>query len=494
MVKKFRLLKLNRIYIFFMFFSFLNLYAEDKSILWLTNSRKDVEEIVEFKRLNSLNFSFSLVCDVFNDTTTYIEQVDNFYNYFPVNYVFFPAESAIALIKNYGDHKGFFSDFFDEYCNENGCDKKGFFSLFPVVNEEMISTLKRHNYNWVYGGKSDKSYYENIDGMNVVFFKPLKNIEDIEKSTDVFFIVDDISTSTSSVNLLKSVFLNRNINFLSVSNLLSISTHSISLSSSNYNTTYKPQDFLNLPFFLNCQGALNYISYLYLVSDFIGPDRLKDKRIVKEYFNLLDYFGDICNEPDIDEIRRTTKQIFILLDEEAPYFVYTDFLKNPPVKKYQRTISDNKAYYLSISSSSTISSFDITGDENGYLFSIYFSTDINFNEVDIYVDINKRRNAGIGYSIKQQEKIDSLYWWEYAFIIDLKSKKLEIYKPASGYRDVLKVKTQHFNIDGRRIYFHIDKKDLYGNVVKWNYIVCVYKDTLIDGIYDMVGDFLVAVQ
>lgn len=464
-----------------MFFLFLfllisNLRCENKSVLWVTNSAKDVESLLSFKKEKGLDFSFTLVSDVYKDTDTKIEKADVFFNFYPVAMAFFPSGTKIKTIENYPDSLDSFFSFLNYYCDISSCSSKGFFSSYPISDDRIADLLKSRGYRWMYGGISENdSYLKDYNGFKSVFFEVLKSSEQIRISSSSFFIVDDVYNSSSSLNLLKEIFSNKDLSFLTVSEGIKVySSTDVSGEKQGIDTSS----------FFKCDKSLNYISYLTLIISDIGNLSAANTELNKSYFDLFGYFDSVCSEEmdSIEDIRRITKQAYQNAGKSIPYFVYYDFLTNTFYKKYDKKVSENSIAFDSLSENK-IKKVEIVKNDSDYLFNIVFSTIVLEGEVHIYADINKRRNAGSDAVIGKTEKIDPLYAWEYAIVANIPSKSGSLYK--AGYRDFSKVYSFKIEFANDSISFRLSPKEFSGNFTRWNYIISFYDKNIIGGIYDL---------
>lgn len=464
-----------------------SLYSADyRSILWITSSTSDVNEIIKFKADNNLSFELSLLSDSMASMPedSAFEYIDGFLSFYPVETVFFPSKSGIKEFQNYDDSGDLFRSFFDyyytTYLKMNG--SRGLLSGYGVGSYDMISLAKDHGYNWIFGGISSSTFsgVKKINDFNTVFFDLLRSTDAIYTSSNTFFIVNDMDSSNSSLDMLKDILADKSISFIKVSDAVMISTPSVIDSTDSFQGLFIP---LNET--VSCPAYLNYMNYLVLLTEDISKkDYSTAEDIFENYINLFNYFKDICQakESFADDIREITNNIYINLYQDPPYFINYDFLNNFNIKKYVRNNTDTGVYFNSLSSQ-TIKSFSVVSDTStdSVVFTIEFSTQNIFDETHIYIDINQRRNAGSDIIIGRDERIDGLYGWEYAFVI--KDSSVVLYK--NSYRDYYKFKTYRLSYNGDRAYFKVKASDLIGNFVNWNYTVVNYdKNQLIDGIYE----------
>ena len=461
------------IFIFQIILSSFLLAQNQRSIVWVSNSESDIKEILNFKKEKKDNFNFTLVSDVFKDTGTDIELADYLNIEYPFFIVFYPSQSGIEKIKNYPSSPIVFKHFIKYFFEGNKFRGNGFFSRYPQIDKDNYYVFKDLGYKWVYGGISSASTsgYSDMDGLKTVYLEVLRSTYDFYSSSGSFFIIDDVKNGSSSVNILKEIFSNNNFNFLSVSSAAYVICQSTSVLTDN-------------KYIFKCERQQNYISYLSLITSQFDNACDIDSDFIQSYLPLFDYYHNLCDdETDFsDDIRRITRQLYEKCQKDLPSFVYYDFLNNSYVRKYQKIVSSSSLSFIS-NSDELIKEFSIVKDNEKYRFSIEFSTDdIKGLEVHIYVDINKRRNAGSDSIINHNEKIDSLYSWEYSFVSNLKN--VVFYK--SGYRDYLRVGVYKVKLEKNILSFDLKQELLPGNIFKWNYIIVVYGGSnKLDGIFEM---------
>lgn len=464
-----------------MFFLFLflllsNVNCENKSVLWVTNSIEDIKSLLSFKKEKGLDFSFTLVSDVYKDTDTKIEKVDVLFNFYPVTMAFFPSGTKIKTIENYPDSLDSFLSFLNYYCDISSSSSKGFFSSYPISNDTIADFLKSRGYEWMYGGISKNgSYLKDYGGFKSVFFEVLKSSDQIMISSSSFFIADDVYSSSSSLNLLKEIFSIKDFSFLTVS-------QGIEISSSADVSEEKTE--IDTSAFFKCDKSLNYISYLTLIISDIGNLNMSNTELNKSYVDLFGYLDSVCSDEmdNLEDIRRITKQAYQNAGKSIPYFVYYDFLTNTFSKKYDKKVFENSISFDSLSEN-RIKKVEIIKNDSDYLFNVVFSTSVLEGEIHIYADINKRRNAGSDAVIGKTEKIDPLYAWEYAIVANIASKSGSLYK--AGYRDFSKVYSFKIESANDSISFRLSPKEFYGNFTRWNYIIPFYDKNITGGIYDL---------
>lgn len=464
-----------------------SLYSADyKSILWITNSTSDVNEIIKFRAENNLSFELSLLSDfrTLMPEDGGFEYIDSFLNSYPLEVVFFPSKSGIKEFQNYDDSPELFKSFFDYYytiylkMNKS----RGLLAGSGVANHSLISLAKNYGYNWIFGGISSSTFVgvKKIDDFNTVFFDLFNSTDAVYKSSNTFFVLNDMDSNSLSLDMLKSILADKSLIFRKVSDAVLISTPSVEDSTDSFQSAVVPLDET-----IKCPAYLNYLNYLILLTEDISKkDYSTAQGIFENYISLFSFFTDICNgeESLADSIREITNNIYINLYQDPPYFINYDFLNNFNIKKYVKNNVDLAVYFNSLSSES-IKNFTVVSDTStdSVVFTIEFSTQNIFDETHIYMDINQRRNAGSDIIIGKNEKIDGLYAWEYAFVI--KDGYAGLYK--NSYRDYYKFKTYKLLRDGDKIYFKVKASDISGNFVRWNYIVVNYnKNRLIDGIYE----------
>lgn len=452
-------------FIILFFISFLN-STEYKSILWITKSTSDISEICEYKKNNDFNITILTSNDISTGNINGIEFIDNFIDFYPTGDIFLNSNSPMSL--------NFLSYLFDYYYNTKAKNKKGIF-IGGNINKTVVSLLKSYGYEWVVSGSNDNvNHIVNYNGLNVVYFQTLNSTSTLYESTTSFWVVNDIYGG-SSVNLLKDIFNNKDFKFLTVSENIK-----------NYTSTTTEQEFLFYPIidylsFFNCDKYHGYINYLSNINEDLLKENINiNTKFLNIYYQFFDFFKNICDEDIIEEIRDLTKDIYRSKMISIPYFVYYDFLNSKDDRIYNVNKSSVSVSYSAISTE-TVNNFSITKNGEFFEFSINLSTQVK--EIHIYIDINKRRKAGISQVIDKLEVFDDNYSWEYAFII----KEDYVYSYKAGFMEYYRFKKYNITKKDNKLFFKVDSSDFYGNFTNWSYFVLNYDDKkLIDGIYKLV--------
>ncbi len=446
--------------------------TEKKAIIWITDNITDINEIIEFKERNNLDFSFSLLSSVYISTNNEIENIDDFKLYSKLFPFFFPDEFNISEIKGYEKNLVLFSLIFDFYHINVSTRSQGIITEFLPFKAEIIEIFNKNNYLWIY----DKIHRK------VITTGKDKNIFDVETfiSTEIIrgpiFLINDRDNKTSSVSILKEIFERKDLKFVKLSELIN---PDISRSSD----TIIEQNKIEINF--NCEKEKNYILYLLKISEEIGQAISENNDIINLFHQLFDYYQDICNDNETiyDDIRRITKDIYKIANLSPPDFIYYDFLSEPLIKKHKKLKKDNLISFTPVIESSLY--FEINKEEKSYKFKVSFSTE-NLKELQIYIDINKRINAGLDNIIGRNEKIDPLYGWEYAILVDLKRKDVFFYEAKT--REYIKKAKYSLKIEDNAITFSIPEDIMKGNFINWNYILLALSERdIIDGIYKIVN-------
>lgn len=458
-------MKLSDMFIILFFVSFLN-STEYKSILWITKSTSDISEICEYKKNNDFNITILTSNDISTDNINGVEFIDNFIDFYPVGDIFLNSNSPTSL--------NFLSYLFDYYYNTKAKNKKGLF-FSGSVNKTVASLLKSYGYEWVVSGSSNNmNNVVGYNGLNVVYFQTLNSTATISQSTWSFFVVNDIY-GQSSVDILKDIFSNKDLKFLTVSENIK-----------NYISTTTEQEFLFYPVvdylsFFSCDKYKGYVNYLSNINEDLLKNNVNiDTKFFDIYYQFFDFFKNICDVDLIEEIRDLTKNIYRTKMISIPYFVYYDFLSSKNDEIYNVNKSSVSVTYSAISTA-IVNSFSITKNGGFLEFSINLSTQPQ--EIHIYIDINKRRKAGVSQVIDKLEVFDDSYGWEYAFVI----KGDIVYSYKAGFMEYEGFKKYHITKKDNKLFFKVDSSDFYGNFTNWSYFVLNYNDKkLIDGIYKLV--------
>ncbi|MEF3279665.1 MAG: hypothetical protein K6357_01685 [Elusimicrobiota bacterium] len=470
---------------FLLFISFNANAKEYKSILWITNSTSDIMEIEAFKDEKKLDFNFTLLTSLKTDVTSFynIEVVDNLFNFYPIDAVFFPTAYSFKGIIGYNDNSVFFPVLFDYYQNLLNTSKKtGLFISSGRLKETEALLARSYNYEWLAGGISSQSIsgVVCVSSFPVVIFDIIRSTDEFYSSKNNFILINDYKGG-SSVGLLKTIFEDKNFEFISVRDGIKKSDCMV-----EYNNEMNFSPIIDYSDFEEKENMMNYLNYLILITrDISKYQKSFTPQIFGMYKELFEYFNpDLIEKEDAEEnIRDITNNIYMSLGVETPYFVYSDFLKIPNLKNYIKEVGKDSVSFFSISTQ-RIKSFSIEKSSGNLVFIIDLSSNAAEGEYHIYIDINQRRNAGLESVIGKNEKLDSNYGWEYALII--KDKKVISYKAALKSYNVFK--KYNFKQEDEKIYFEVNENDFPGNFLKWNYFVLNYDgDDLIGGVFERSG-------
>jgi len=451
--------------IFIIFLLNLIVFSKDVSILWIASDKDSVDEILEFKKQNNLNFDMDVILNYNVDISTdfSFSLCDIFGKDVPLLYLFFP--STVDILKNrFYDNQKLFNLVFDNYYER--FDSKKCILFYPaLLSEDIIKAAYKNNYLWIAAYRfNEKSNVYDYNGMKIVFFDKLVSTDSIYSQSS-FFILDDVSASTSSVSLLKSIFSDKTINFVRTTENFEFRTSTISFSTTSFQLN------ISSPVF-SCERERNYFYYLL----FLNLDLSK----VLEIDNILNDYITLINYYKLDEIRNISSYIYQILRLKIPAYLYDDFLIKKIIPDYIKTIKDDSVYYIGDLPEKPV--FVVSENEDELIFNIKISSSVsNFY---IYIDVNKLSRVGIGKGF-MGETFYYDFAWEYAFVIN-KNKVLFYKIDGINYK-----KVKDFDLFKKQdlIFFKVKKSEISGNFLNWDYILIYYLDTgERDGIYYLVSE------
>jgi len=452
----------------------LSIFSRDISIVWFTENKNSIEDILKFKEENNLDFEMNIVapyyinissdssfevCDVFGQNVLFMS-------------IFFPSYTGI-LKNKLSNMPQLFEKVFNKYY-ERFKSKKCIFFYPGVISSEILNITKNSNYIWIgginSGGKNDVYEY---DKMKVVLFDKLTSTDTIYTSSSSFFILDDLNTSTSSVSLLKLLFSTNTFNFVKVSENFKFNVSSISFSTAAF------QMDISSPVF-KCDRERNYFYYLSSISkDFSNVSDTTS--FINDYLTLIEFFPEICGGDNIEDIRNITFSLYRIAGLEIPPYVYDNFLDKNILAGYTKILKDNIIYYVPDSDDKPI--FYINESSGNIVFTIEKSTSIK--EFYIYIDINKLNRVGIEKAFDEEFSFYPDFAWEYAFAF--KKGRVSFYKMIG--RDYKKMGKFRILEKDNSLFFTISKTDMPGNFLNWDYILIYYtEDNKKEGIYNLVFD------
>jgi hypothetical protein len=454
---------------FFLYLFSISVFSRDVSIVWFVKNKDLVNEILNFKKENNLKFDMSIAStfDLNVSTESSFEFCDVFGDYSPLTSVFFPLDFKILKSK-VSDSPQLFHLVFDRYY-ERFISKKCIFFYPDFINKDVLEISKKNNYIWIGGIKIDEE--QNVydyNGTKIVFFEKMISTDTIYKSSSSFFIVDDMDTSTHTLVMLKSLFLDTSLNFVRVSENSDFKNSTLSLSTATFITHLSTFSF-------RCDLQKNYFYYLSALNSELSKISLRDD-IILDYIILLDYFEDVCERENIDEIRDLTSYIYQVSGIEVPSYIYDDFLRRNIFGGYTKFIKDKGVYFVSDTENGI--EFSVKESTEGIVFTIANSTQVK--EFYIYIDINKLNRVGIEKTLGENFSFYPDFAWEYAFrFLD---GKVSLYKIVG--RDYKKVKDFQALRKENLIYFIVSKSDIGENFLNWDYILsCYFQDGTKGGVY-----------
>ncbi|MCX7905853.1 MAG: hypothetical protein N2446_04035 [Elusimicrobiales bacterium] len=435
----------------FLLLSF-SIYSRDIGFL-LVSSTKTLEHICNLASKKNMKISFSYVgekpdaCNVYD--LEYVEYVK-----FPIG--IFSSKGKEKVFLNFSD-LSLSKDFFECIYFSNLTSKSlGLFiegSFLPLSMWDLIPS----SFLWVSGGVVNydavSSLYE-YNGRKIIFFELLKSTSQLLTSSSTLFLVDERVFQGNVISIFDS--------FSDKLNMVKVLDVIYSMSSSSEIVSYFPYyNFLN-------NLDINFLYFINRISKdvFSYRNEVVSSQVISSLCDLVSLYPPRSDNLDefYEKARNISFEVYSLLSIPTPSFIYDDFLLNN-ISDYKIEKTTSSVKYIC-----NKSTFSLTLNEDSALFSIDVSS-FGFNDIHIYIDINKRAGQGSSSVIFKSEKIDNNLAWEYAFIIN--SKNARFYRSTTIDYKLLNEFPVLFK-DGIVI-FKVPIKYLVGNPLSWRYIVIVWK-------------------
>lgn len=406
-----------------------------------------------------------------------------------VSLLYFPSSVEIDYIKNLNDNPYLFASL------TNGIKKElekigpvyGFLTPYGDLNLSEISLYKALGYSWAAAGKhrEKQSCVFDSQGLKLPSFEIYSSTQQVFDSTCPFFIIDDSAYSLdSSSQTLLSLFSNKELNFLTVNQALSLSS-STSLSDSEL--YFYP--WIGYKDYLNVKELYAYLKTLSLlktdISVFLNSNPKKEKELMEQYLEAESLIIDLRNGKDISQAEEKAcailTSIYQLMGKPAPDFAYKPFFEKKEDKNYEVSYRENAILFSALNPGLSISEFSVSKGEKGLLFNLKASTQSRIEDLAIYLDINSAVGAGNTSLLNSvKEKIYVKNAWDYALVFE--KDKLTLY--GYSFYSLKKLKTYPLKRTAGEWQAYIPNGELPQNFEKWKYIVLnSSKGIIIDGIY-----------
>ena len=169
-----------------------------------------------------------------------------------------------------------------------------------------------------------------------------------------------------------------------------------------------------------------------------------------------------------------------------PFFVSADnlFLPSPTTNEYIVFFNDESDKDIILSSCNIIS-FGVQKSTLGITFNIFVSSQES-EVVDIYIDMNKKNNAGeTSFLLGHKGFTDMLSAWEYAISVSTADACLYRYNHR-GFPTAIKVFSIKKESQRNLVKFLIPETYIRGNPANWGYIIAGFLPT--GDIFDIIGN------